>query len=94
MGARTGVVEEVASSKIRVVVGAASGKIVAMTQELDKVNTLAARIIVWAYGLLIMVVIATYTGTPRRFSILAALACVCLLTPCVWRSRPASCKQW
>lgn len=42
--------------------GAAAGKIVAITQNLDKVNTLAARIIVWAYGLLIMVVIATYTG--------------------------------
>eukprot|EP00884_Botryococcus_braunii_P020510 jgi/Botrbrau1/7142/Bobra.0143s0019.1 len=40
----------------------AAGKIVAITQNLDKVNTLAARIIVWAYGLLIMVVLATYTA--------------------------------
>jgi hypothetical protein len=42
---------------------AAAGKIVQMTQKLDHVNTLAARIIVWTYGLLVMVVLATYTGS-------------------------------
>eukprot|EP00884_Botryococcus_braunii_P010302 jgi/Botrbrau1/19273/Bobra.0073s0021.2 len=39
-----------------------TGKLVQGTQELDGVNTLAARVIVWTYSLLIMVAIATYTG--------------------------------
>lgn len=36
---------------------------VQVTQQLDKVNTLAARVIVWTYSLLIMVAVATYTGS-------------------------------
>lgn len=41
---------------------AAVGFMVAVVKTMGQVKSLAARLVVWAYGLMILIAIATYTG--------------------------------